>query len=98
MPRELIRAPEHARDLSLGWLAWAWIEHFCIHGPGDVQGVSLNPEIEGSLPLDDEFGGFIVDCYALDANGQSWLPGRLTTAQSMPARPPSAHSELAATA
>jgi phage terminase large subunit-like protein len=70
MPRELIRAPEHTRDLSLGWLAWAWIEHFCVHGPGDVQGVSLNPEIEGSLPLDDEFGGFVVDVYAHEKSGR----------------------------
>lgn len=70
MPRELIRAPEHDRNRSLGWLAWHWIEHFCVHGPGDVQGTPLNPEVNGSLPLDDEFGGFIVDCYALNDAGR----------------------------
>ena len=70
MPRELIRAESHDRARSLGWLGWAWIEHFCIHGPGDVQGVSLDPAIPGSLPLDDEFGGFVVDCYAHDATGR----------------------------
>ena len=70
MPRELIRAPDHDRARSLGWLGWAWIEHFCVHGPGDVQGTSLNPEVPGSLPLDDEFGGIIVDCYAHDAAGR----------------------------
>src|SRR5689334_6507761 len=70
MPRELIRAPGHDRKRSLGWLAWEWIEHFCVHGPGDVQGSPLNPSLPGALPLDDEFGAFIVDCYALDANGR----------------------------
>lgn len=70
MPRELIRAPEHDRNRSLGWLAWAWIERHCIHGPGDVQGVPLDPEQPGALPLDDEFGGFIVDCYAHDKVGK----------------------------
>ena len=70
MPRELIRAESHDRARSLGWLGWAWIEHFCIHGPGDVQGISLDPTIPGSLPLDDEFGGFVVDCYAHDATGR----------------------------
>lgn len=47
---------------SLGWLAVAWIEHFCRHGPGDVQG---QPVVHG-----DEYTGFIVDCYALDENGR----------------------------
>lgn len=70
MPRELIQAPGHSRDRSLGWLAWAWIEWFCVHGPGDVQGTSLNPEVSGSLPLDDEFGAFIVDCYTHDEHGR----------------------------
>lgn len=70
MPRELIRAPGHDRARSLGWLAWHWIEHFCVHGPGDVQGVSLNPDEPNSLPLDDEFGGFLLDSYAHDAKGR----------------------------
>lgn len=70
MPRELIRAADHDRDRSLGWLGWAWIEHFCVHGPGDVQGTPLNPELPDSLPLDDEFGGYVVDAYALDKTGR----------------------------
>ncbi|MFC4335202.1 Terminase [Salininema proteolyticum] len=57
MPRELIYAPDHDRDRSLGHLAWDWIEYWCVHGPGDVQG--------DALELDGEFGGFIVDAYAL---------------------------------
>ncbi|RLK54833.1 Terminase [Actinokineospora cianjurensis] len=62
MPRELVHAPGHDRTRSLGWLATAWIEHWCVHGPGDVQG----DEVE----LDDEFVGFLVDAYALDADGR----------------------------
>lgn len=62
MPRELIRSPDHDRDLSLGMLGWSWIEHWCVHGPGDIQG----QEVE----LDGEFGGFIVDAYALRQSGR----------------------------
>lgn len=62
MPRELIHAPGHDRDRSLGLLGWAWIEHFCVHGPGDVQGEPVE--------LDGEFGGFIVDAYALNPSGR----------------------------
>lgn len=43
-------------------LAWAWIEHFCVHGPGDIQG--------DPVELDGEFGGFIVDTYALHPAGR----------------------------
>jgi phage terminase large subunit-like protein len=60
--RELVHAPGHDRDRSLGWLAAAWIEHWCIHGPGDVQGEPVE--------LDDEFAGFLTDAYALDPNGR----------------------------
>lgn len=70
MPHELIRAEGHDRNRSLGWLGLAWIEHFCVHGPGDVQGISLNPSVGGSLPLDDEFAGIIVDNYALETTGR----------------------------
>jgi phage terminase large subunit-like protein len=52
-------APGHDRDRSLGWLGWAWIEQLCVHGPGDVQGEPVE--------LDGEFGGFILDVYALRA-------------------------------
>lgn len=62
MPRELVRVPGHDRERSLGWLALEWIEHFCVHGPGDVQG--------DPVALDDEFGGFIVDVYALREDGR----------------------------
>ncbi len=60
--RELVRAPKHDRTRSLGWLAVWWIESFCVHGPGDVQGTSVE--------LDDEFTAFIVDVYALDSEGK----------------------------
>ena len=60
--RELIRAPEHDRTRSLGWLAVWWIENFCVHGPGDVQGLPVT--------LDDEFTAFVVDVYAVDAEGR----------------------------
>lgn len=60
--RELIRSDSHDRQLSLGWLAVWWIENFCVHGPGDVQGQSVQ--------LDDEWVAFIVDCYALDGDGR----------------------------
>ena len=69
MPRELVRAPEHDRHRSLG-VALAWIEWFCVHGPGDVQGVGLHPRHGEHLPLDDEFAGLILDCYAHDLTGR----------------------------
>lgn len=53
----LVRAPGHDRHLSLGWLACAWMEHFVVHGPGDVQGQPIRNT--------DEYTLFIVDCYAL---------------------------------
>ncbi len=60
MPRTLVRAPGHDRARSLGWLATAWMEHFLVHGPGNVQG---EPVRHG-----DEYTGFIVDCYAVGDN------------------------------
>lgn len=62
MPRRVITAKDHNRDLSLGWLLLSWMEFFCVHGPGDVQG---DPVVHG-----DEVSGFIVDCYALDRGGR----------------------------
>jgi len=62
MPRELLRATSHDRQRSLGWFAAAWMEHFTLHGPGDVQG---DPVV-----LDDELAGFTVDSYALDPSGR----------------------------
>lgn len=70
MPREQVRAPGHDRGRSLG-VALAWIEWFCVHGPGDVQGAALHPRHGGEcLPLDDEFAGLILDCYAHDETGR----------------------------
>lgn len=62
MPRETIRAKGHDKDRSLGWLAVEWMEWFCVHGPGDVQGDPVR--------VTDEFHAFIVDCYAVDARGR----------------------------
>ena len=47
--------------LSLGFAAIDWIEHFLVHGPGDVQGQPIE--------LDDEFAAFIVKAYQVDAKG-----------------------------
>lgn len=60
--RERIRADIHDRTLSLGWVAIWWIETFCVHGPGDVQGEPIE--------LDEEFAGFILDAYALGPDGR----------------------------
>ncbi len=43
---------------SLGWAGVDWIEHYLVHGPGDVQGQPVE--------LDDEFAEFIVRAYILD--------------------------------
>ena len=60
--RELIRSSEHDRERSLGFFLCDWIEHHCVHGPGDVAG---QPVL-----LDEEFAGFIVDCYAVGGDGR----------------------------
>lgn len=60
--RELVRSPEHNRERSLGWVALWWIENFCVHGPGDVQGTPVL--------LDDEFSAFVLDVYSLDEEGR----------------------------
>ena len=65
MPRELVRAPGHDRNRSLGWLGTAWMEHFCVHGPGDVEGRPLDPDLPDSIPLDDELVEWVVDAYTL---------------------------------
>jgi len=62
VPRTVVRAPEHDRARSLGWLCVAWMEFLVRHGPGDVQG---EPVAHG-----DEYTGFVVDCYGLDAAGR----------------------------
>lgn len=70
MPRDLIRAGNHDRRRSLGWLALAWKEHFCVHGPGDIQGRPLDPDAPDGIPLDDELAALTVDAYALDGSGR----------------------------
>lgn len=62
MPRTVVRAPGHDRGRSLGWLAVSWMEFFCRHGPGDVQGQPVEHT--------DEDTEFIVDCYGLDQRGR----------------------------
>lgn len=60
--RELVTAPEHDRRRSLGGVAAAWIEHFCVRGPGDLIGEPVE--------LDDELFEFTLDAYALDRGGR----------------------------
>jgi len=63
MPRRLIRNEElHDRERSLGHLATWWIEAFVRHGRGDIAGQPIK--------YGDEYYGFIVDCYSLDARGR----------------------------
>lgn len=79
MPRERIRSPEHDRNRSLGWLGLRWLDHFAVHGPGDVQGRPLDPSVPDGLPLDDEFAGLILDHYALDAAGRRLYDSAFTS-------------------
>jgi phage terminase large subunit-like protein len=46
---------------SLGWAAIDWIEHFLVHGPGDIQGEPI--------ALDDEFAAFVVRAYEIIPRG-----------------------------
>ncbi len=55
------KTPTSSQFRSLGFYAIAWIEHFLVHGPGDVQGQPID--------LDDEFGAFILKAYALNESG-----------------------------
>lgn len=89
--RQLIRSPRHSRRRSLGHLALAWVEHFCVHGPGDVQGAPLDPDLDDALPLDDEFAAFIVDAYCVSEEGR-----RLYTSAFISRAKGRAKSELAA--
>jgi hypothetical protein len=52
-------APE--KFLSLGFAGISWIEHYLVHGPGDVQGKPIE--------LDDEFATFMLKAYELDQRG-----------------------------
>lgn len=44
--------------VTLGWSAISWIEHYLVHGPGDVQGRPIE--------LDDEFAAFILKAYRVE--------------------------------
>jgi phage terminase large subunit-like protein len=50
-----------AKVVSLGFLAVAWMEHYLVHGPGDVEGEPLE--------MDDEFAAFIIKSYRLNPTG-----------------------------
>lgn len=54
-------APRKPKVITLGFSAIAWIEHYLIHGPGDVEGQPVE--------LDDEFAAFILRCYELNDDG-----------------------------
>lgn len=47
---------------SLGMQIVDWIETYCVHGPGDIEG--------NQIRLDDEFYNFIVSCYQVDDAGK----------------------------
>jgi hypothetical protein len=79
MPSEVIQASDHDRNRSLGFLTLAWLEHFVVHGPGDVQGRPLNPNDPDGLPLDDEFAGLIVDHYSLEKSGRRHYDSAFTS-------------------
>lgn len=64
MPTDVVRAPNHDRERSLGWLALDWMEALCVHGPGDIQGTPLT-----EIPLTADLAGLNLDCYALDEDG-----------------------------
>jgi len=48
--------------LTLGLALVDWIETYCVHGPGDIEG---EPVV-----LDDEFAAFITRCYELEPDGK----------------------------
>lgn len=62
--RERLIAEGHDRNRSIGRLAVRWMEHFLVHGPGDIQGTPLR-----ELPLSTELLGHTLDLYALGADG-----------------------------
>lgn len=49
------------RLMSLGWSLIDWIETFCVHGPGDVEGQPVE--------LDDEFAAFVIRAYQVNPDG-----------------------------
>ena len=55
------KTPTNSQFRSLGFYAIDWIETFLVHGPGDVQGQSIE--------LDDEFAQFILKAYEVAKDG-----------------------------
>lgn len=62
MPQRTITHASHDRSRSLGWLAVWWIETFVVHGRGGAVGKPIQYGLETTQ--------FVVDCYAVDANGR----------------------------
>lgn len=54
-------AARKPKMLTLGFGILSWIEHYLVHGPGDVEGQAVE--------LDDEFAAFILKCYEVNADG-----------------------------
>jgi phage terminase large subunit-like protein len=68
---------------SLGYEVYDWIINYCCHGPGDVQGESIQ--------RDPEWLDFLVECYRIDP-----MTGRRVYDESILSRPKGrAKSELA---
>lgn len=55
-------AARKPKILTLGFSVLSWIEHYLVHGPGDVEGQRIE--------LDDEFAAFVLKCYEVDATGK----------------------------
>lgn len=69
---------------SVGYTVLDWIEEYCCHGPGDVQGDPLN--------IDDEFRDHVIECYRIDP-----VTGRRMYDEAVLSRPKGrSKSELAA--
>lgn len=68
---------------SVGYEVLDWVEAFCCHGPGDVQGEPLD--------YDDEIRDFIIECYRIDP-----VSGRRVYREAILSRPKGrAKSEIA---
>lgn len=62
MPTSKKSKPASSQFLTLGWGCIDWIEHYLVHGPGDVQGEPIE--------LDDEVCAFILRAYEIDSKGR----------------------------
>lgn len=72
---------------TLGWLATSWIEHYCVHGPGPVQGMGVE--------LTDEDTKFLCWLYRLYPEGHELAGKRIATDADLSAPKGWAKSELA---